>query len=635
MRSEKRGDSHASGGRRPNRRRRRGGFFYGLLTLLASIILWPVGMILLWRRRLRWSVSSKLLTTIISLFICVTLFGYGLTVQTDNVRITKAQDRVNDFLDNGAVYIADGYTAICDGAVRVWNSAVDLGDAASRASMVHTADALDQGVVLAGDAREALGNLFAQPEATEEPVPTEAPSAEPTAEVTNTPESTDVPEPTPTADIGTGVEVTGSGELPLIVPDETPDPDSAAPIGNGILSRSRTFVEVTATPTAEPTATPTVEPTATAEPTAEVTAEPTATVEPTDEPTAEPTATVEPTATAEVTATPEATVEATAEPTAEITSTPEATQSPVPTDEPEPTATPEPSPSPEVDPDLMPKPAGEAVVYYNPNGVNYHIASSCKNMKTASAGTLADAVSKGLRRCKNCGTPDASILEAECVVWVDEGGHFHLTDECADFTGTWSLMTLDDALAAGHLPCETCRADAFMAACGRTLPEEAAESPAPSAEPTPTVEPTPTAEPTATPEPTPSATPEPVVVTPSRALKPAGEALVYHSSNGGWYHTISNCSGMGGAKLYPLSECVDHYKRCRKCNAPLPELVNEHCLWMDETGLCHTTDECLSFEGKYTLITREDALAAGATGCKLCGADEYLQPGTVIAYPDE
>ena len=617
MRSEKRtgySSGSSSGGQRPpRRRRRRAGFFYILLSLLLSVLLWPIGMIMLWRRKVRWRVTTKLLASIITLVLFVTLYGFGLTVQTDNPTVTMVQDRVNDFIDDSAVFIADGYQIICDKSVEIWDAASDLADGAGRAALTVLADGIDRGVELGGDVRQTVSGMLeskdepAEPEPTaeasvepvdepsatpsEEPVaapseeptiaPTEepamtpavAPSSEPSAETSEEPAVSESPEPVMTD------EPSDSDDAPaLTAPEATPDPGTAKAIGNGTLSRSREFTEASPTPTVEPTAAPTETPEPSEAP-VEATAEPEATEAP-----------------VEATAEPEAT-EAPVEPTAEAEMTPS------PTETPEPTA--EPTPAPE----LTPKPAGEAVVYFNANGVNYHMRSTCKNMSHAPAGTLSDAVENGLRRCKNCGTPDASILEAENVVWVDEAGRFHLTDECGDFTGAWSLMTLTDALADGILPCSTCQADLYMTSRGLAVPT-------PSPEPTPT--------------------PEPVVVTPEKVLKPAGEALVYHSSNGGWYHTEPNCSGMGGAKLYPLSECVGRYKRCRKCEAPLPELVNEHCLWMDMNGECHTTDECPAFaEGKYTLIPRDEALSAGHTGCTVCGADEYLMENTIIDYPGE
>jgi len=89
---------------------------------------------------------------------------------------------------------------------------------------------------------------------------------------------------------------------------------------------------------------------------------------------------------------------------------------------------------------------------------------------------------------------------------------------------------------------------------------------------------------------------------------------------------------MSRADLYPLSEAASHLKNCRTCAAPLPEYVDMYCLWMDEDSLCHTTDECPSFNGKYKLIPRDEALEAGYTGCAMCYASEYLQPHTIMEY---
>ena len=58
--------------------------------------------------------------------------------------------------------------------------------------------------------------------------------------------------------------------------------------------------------------------------------------------------------------------------------------------------------------------------------------------------------------CKNCQSPDASILDAEHVVWTDEAMVFHLSDECGRFSGMWSLKTLEDALSEGYEPCPDC-----------------------------------------------------------------------------------------------------------------------------------------------------------------------------------
>lgn len=598
MRSEKRThpQNSAQGGRRPVRKRRKAGFFYILLALLLSLVLWPIGMIMIWKRKVRWTISSKLLTTIITLFLSVTMFGFALTVQTDNVKFTKVQDRVNDFIDNGAVYISEGYTAICDGAVRVWNSAADLGDAAGRVCLTYLADGIDEGADLTGKAVAAVTELLAKDQPIETPVVTDAPTDTPTDAPTDGPTAAPTTKATP--------EVTGEGELPLTVPEGTPDPAEAQTIGNGTLNRDGEFTEATATP--EPTDAPTDVPTAV----------PTAV--PTIVPTAVPSAV--PAVSAAASASPEATG------TSEVTGTPEPTNTPEPTATPEPTNTPEPSASPEVSTVLLPDDAKDAVVYYTSNGKYYHMAATCKGMTGAKPHTLEEALARKLNRCRTCNATDSAVLNLENPVWTDEASRFHIDQECEAFEGRYNLMVLDDALANGFTPCETCSADQYMDACGRAV---STASPVPTEEPT--VEPT--AEPTAEPTEAPAA--EPTVVTPARALKPAGEALVYHTTSGGWYHSVANCSKMTGAKLYPLSECLEGskvYKRCRTCNAPLPEYVKEYCLWMDEEKTCHTTDECPSFTGKWTLIPRDEALEAGHTGCVVCSSEEYLQPNTTIEY---
>lgn len=595
MRSEKRtpgGTSAVQSGRRPPaKRRKRAGFFYKLFTLLLSLILWPVGMIMLWKRKLRWSVGTKLLTTIITLFITFTAFGYLLTVPTEVPEITKAQDAINDFIDHSADYIAEGYTVVCDTAVQVWNSASDMGDALGRAAMVATADAIDEGSKWMTAARETVTGWIEsmnQPGDDPENSPTLEPTDEPSVEPTEKPtaEPTATPEPT--------LEVPGEGDIPLTVPETTPDPAGAQPIGEGTLNRDRDFVKATATP--EPTAEPTAEPT--------------------KAPSAGPTWSASAAPTAE--AAPDAVV--TAAPTANATKAPA-------TDAPKPTKAPAPTASPEVPAELLPAPASEAIVYYTSNGKWYHMGETCGSMSNASAHLLTEALARGLKRCNGCNATDKSVLELENPVWTDEASLFHLSAECEAFTGIYGLKLLDDALAQGYKPCNKCRADEYMTACGRIVPT-------PTPEPTATPEPTPTPSPTPspTPVPTPTPTPEPEVIVPTRALKPAGEALVYHTTNGGWYHTEPNCSKMTRANLYPLSEAASHLKNCRKCAAPLPAYLDQYCLWMDEESQCHTTDDCPSFVGKYTLIPRDEALKAGHTGCEVCYATEYLKPHSIVEY---
>ena len=115
------------------------------------------------------------------------------------------------------------------------------------------------------------------------------------------------------------------------------------------------------------------------------------------------------------------------------------------------------------------------------------------------------------------------------------------------------------------------------------------------------------------------------------ALKPAGEATVYHSSNGKFYHRFIICQGMTGSKPYKLSEVGSEYERCSVCDAPDTSLIGQPCLWKDSNNLYHTSDTCKQFKGDYVLVPRDEAIAEGGEGCTECGANEYLVPGTVLA----
>lgn len=556
MRSEKR-DGYRYGGSSSNgkkpKKRRRAGFFYIFLTLILSILFWPIGMILMWRRRLRWKLTTKLLTSIVTLALCVLLYGFALTYPTQDPKLMRIQDSANDFLDNAFVKSGDAFSAICDKAGELGETVSDLGDAAGRWTMVRLADGVDAAVEWTSGARQTVSGWFDRKDTPVEPDVSLSPTEE--AEITAEPTVSAAP----TATIRPTATPAATDEP---IPSKTPSATKAPAATVQALTSAEATARAVATeaPTDKPTQTPT------GAPTKAPTGEPAqaSTAEPTENPTAKP--------------------------------TPEPTEKP----------TPEPTEAPVLTEDLLPKPAGEAVVYYNASGVNYHMRSSCKNMSTAKAGTLADAVERGLRRCKNCQSPDASILDAEHVVWTDEAMVFHLSDECGRFSGMWSLKTLEDALSEGYEPCPDCNAGLYMTALGLAVP-------------TPTPEPTPT--------------PAPTTVVPSTTLKPAGEAMVYHSSNGSYYHRHSVCQSMTGSDPYTFRECVeDGYKWCRRCGAPEPELLDEHCLWLDEANIAHTSDECASFDGEWTLISRDEALAEGYVGCPDCGADEYLVPNSIVDY---
>lgn len=551
MRSEKRegaSSSHRSpdpSKRPPRKRKRKAGFFYKLFTMILLLLVWPLGLLLLWRRKLRWSAITKLLTSIVTLAACIVLLGFALTVNTGNPNYTRVQDQINSALDAAADNLLHIGAIASDQAEIMLERMEDVADAIWESSKVDLSYGIDAGVALGQRAKHTIGGWL------------------------------------------------------------------------NALDREASGTQETIEPSAEASISP--------------------------------------------------------DPTAAVT--------------PKPTAAPTPEPTEAAHPFRV-KPAAEATVYYNAGGKCYHMASACGSMQTSAAHTLGETLNENNHRCSVCGTPEKSILDEEYIVWVDENGIAHLSDQCGDFAGKWSLLPAAEAVESDMLSCESCEADLYLAALAsgaeiQLLPEATAEpTEQPTAEPTsePTAEPTeqptsaPTSEPTSALEaetaapltieavvpvseapvqtvsaapaqtsspassaaaeatPTASAAPEAEWILPNVMLKPVAEATVYHSMEGRLYHSFNRCGSMIGGGAYNLAECAETHGRCKACGAPDAALIGTPCLWMDQNNLCHTSDACEAFVGQYRLILREDALDQGRIGCAECGGDEYLIPNTKIDF---
>lgn len=610
MRSEKRGGarqpvSGGSGKKPPKRRRRRAGFCYKLLTMLLLLVLWPVGLLMLWRRKVRWGVGTKLLTSAITLIACVVLIGFALTVDTGNARYATMQNSANDFLEDAADSLVIAWEEVKTRAMIATDSMQNMADAVWQNVRIELADGIDTGVKLGTSARETIADRLAGSDGEGEKIQE---SAEPESSSTPQPESSAAPEATtpPVAQITIGAD---TQQLPVYIPEITPE--AGKTLRSGALNRSGE-IDVSGAPL----------------PLAEADAAPV----------------------------------------------------------------------------FIVKPAANATVYYNDGGKCYHMSSACGSMQSADEHTLGETLGSSVHRCSACKTPDKHILDEAYIVWVDEDRTAHLSDECTKFDGKWSLVSADEAIAEGLVACYECEADQYLAAIAlkqeirleaptaaddeaadaQALNDEAddAATDAPSAEPTnePSVEPSnkpstepsvapsteaaneatadstvepsaeaaseATAEPSTEPSTKPSVAPSAEsTVEPTATLKPAALATVYHTKNGKWYHRVQNCSGMLGASAYTLEESLAHFKACNSCKAPTDELIEQDCVWTDENGLCHTSDECEHFEGAYTLISLADALEQELSGCASCFADEYLSKraaapaegrtdGNVVYYED-
>jgi len=110
IRSEKRssgGSSHSP--KEPREGRDVAGFFYALLAVLLLALLFPVGCVLLWRRRLRWSAGFKLAATLVGGFAFYLLCMWLLLVPVENPELKAAQDKAIQAVDIARDAIVDAY----------------------------------------------------------------------------------------------------------------------------------------------------------------------------------------------------------------------------------------------------------------------------------------------------------------------------------------------------------------------------------------------------------------------------------------------------------------------------------------------------------------------------------------------
>ena len=141
---------------------------------------------------------------------------------------------------------------------------------------------------------------------------------------------------------------------------------------------------------------------------------------------------------------------------------------------------------------------------------------------------------------------------------------------------------------------------------------------------------TPTPAPTPTPKPTATPTPTPVPVT-LPEIKNVGQAEVFFTQNGTYYHETENCSGMMNAVSHTLNEAKNADKKiCPNCKAvPYSMLESEYYLWVDSKNVVHTTDECEKFyQTRYSVLPFEDIYESNYTYCAVCGGTtcfEYMR----------
>ncbi len=218
MRSEKRPvyQSNKSGKKKKKKKQqKRAGAGYVFLTMVLLLLVWPIGLILFWRRKVRGSVGAKVLVSLVTLVLGIMLYAALLNAPFTNPRLKELQDKANGALTE----VYDGAIAAMDDVAVRYEGCGDTVDAFWRAVLTRIADEIDAGVDRAATAREAMLDLTSavrergtgilqeagflptpEPGAEPSPTPKPSPTPRPTAKPTATPRPTASPTPTPTAE---------------------------------------------------------------------------------------------------------------------------------------------------------------------------------------------------------------------------------------------------------------------------------------------------------------------------------------------------------------------------------------------------------------------------------------------------
>ena len=233
MRSEKRPSyNRPPQERRPRRRRTRYGYI--VLTLIVSILLWPVGLFLIWNRRLRCGVGGKLLWSVATLAVFCGLILALLTVPTGNAEFQRFQDDANDFLETAGADLSIAWETFSERAGDAFGNMRSVACSIGNYALNKAADGIEGGVELCGNVRGLLDGILPADDAQ---TPGEG------GEASASPEPLSAPTPT----------------VPVELPDE--EEINAAQLAVAGLALTRAGLRDAGTaPSVEPSVEPTVAP---------------------------------------------------------------------------------------------------------------------------------------------------------------------------------------------------------------------------------------------------------------------------------------------------------------------------------------------------------------------------------------
>lgn len=211
--------------------------------------------------------------------------------------------------------------------------------------------------------------------------------------------------------------------------------------------------------------------------------------------------------------------------------------------------------------------AEEYYVYATKNGEFYHVKKNCSGMNGASKVTLKAMIAEGRPACPEC------CGGAGMSVYATRGGtYYHSYATCSGMSNA-KAGSLSDALADGYKRCPRCWGETDSTVNSGSSSAGSSAS-------------------TAT----------------SDTVK------VYATTNGKWYHTKKNCTGMKNARHITLTQAMDEGKTaCPTCATTAVKIVYSN----SKGKYYHKAETCDNMKGaaKRTLA---EALKLGQTACPVC-----------------
>ena len=269
-----------------------------------------------------------------------------------------------------------------------------------------------------------------------------------------------------------------------------------------------------------------------------------------------------------------------------------------------------------------------SLVYCTQGGTYFHNKSDCSGMQNAFQVTLAESMILGKKRCPKCwGSSTAGSMTSttgnasagtgttgDIYVYATKGGtYYHTEEHCSGMTGA-SRITLKSAIASGKPACPKCCASAdkvvyatqngqyyhSYASCSGMQNAQAgtlAQALALGKKRCPNCW-----------------TSSDSGTTTTGTGSTASGTYVYCTQNGTYYHTKSNCSGMTGASRVSISTAVSAGKRaCPTCASLASRMVYS----TDGGTYYHVKSNCSGMSGAKQR-TLEAALMLGQKACPVC-----------------